>query len=361
MVDVPVSTVGRINDPYVAAEIHRNGDADLVGLARQLLCDPDFVKKTEEGRVDEIRQCTACCYCFDQLMFGIHGASDVRLSCALNAELGREGEKLLAKSKSPKDIIIVGAGPAGLEASRVAALRGHRVALFEKEEKIGGTINTAVLPPHKEELKNIIDYYKKQMELLPIDLHLGEECNVTTILEMNPDAIIIATGAKACIPDIPGIDKAHVASALDVLKGSVSTFEQLVIIGGGLIGLETAELLADLGHNVTVLEMLPTVGSDVGPSTRWGMISRLRKKVTIRPSCKVKEITDTGVIFENARGDREDVSAGTVIIAAGMESHRELIGSLVDRGISFYEAGSCTTPGQIAAAIADGFKIGCDL
>ena len=361
VVDVPVATVGRINDPSVAAEILHKGEADLIGLARPLLSDPDFVIKAEEGRLDEIRRCTACCYCFDQLMNGMHGVKEVSLACAVNPELGREGENLLAPVDNVKNIVVVGAGPAGLEAARVAARRGHNVTLFEREKRLGGMLNTAVIPPHKEELKNIIDYYTHQMEVLPMTLRLGEECTPEIISAMRPDAVVVATGAKGFIPPIPGIEKEHVVHALDVLRETVSTFQKVVIIGGGLIGLETAEFLAELGHHVTVVEMLPSIGADVGPSMRWGMISRLRKKMTIRTSCTVVEIAEGGVVVEDDKGRREEIPAGTVIVAAGLKSERGLASELKTGGIPLYEIGSCTTPGQIAAAIADGFRVGCEL
>ena len=332
VVDVPVATVGRINDPSVAAEILHKGEADLIGLARPLLSDPDFVIKTEEGRLDEIRRCTACCYCFDQLMNGMHGVEEVSLACAVNPELGREGEHLLAPVDNVKNIVVVGAGPAGLEAARVAARRGHNVTLFEREKRLGGMLHTAVIPPHKEELKNIIDYYTHQMELLPMTLRLGEECTPEIISAMRPDAVVVATGARGFIPPIPGIEKEHVVHALDVLRETVSTFQKVVIIGGGLIGLETAEFLAELGHHVTVVEMLPSIGADVGPSMRWGMISRLRKKMTIRTSCTVVEIAEGGVVVEDDKGRREEIPAGTVIVAAGLKSERGLASELKTGG-----------------------------
>lgn len=361
VVDVPVATVGRINDPSVAAEILHKGEADLIGLARPLLSDPDFVMKTEEGRLDEIRRCTACCYCFDQLMNGMHGVEEVSLACAVNPELGREGENLLAPVDNVKDVVVVGAGPAGLETARVAARRGHRVTLFEREKRLGGMLHAAVIPPHKEELKNIIDYYTRQMEVLPITLRVGEECTPEIISAMRPDAVVVATGAGAFVPPISGIEKEHVVHALDVLRGTVSTFQKVVIIGGGLIGLETAEFLVELGHHVTVVEMLPSIGADVGPSTRWSMISRLRKKMTIRTACTVVEIAEGGVVVEDDKGRREEIPAGTVVVAAGLKSERGLASELKTGYIPLYEIGSCTTPGQIAAAIADGFRVGCEL
>jgi len=361
VVDVPVSTVGRINDPAVAADILARGDADLIGMARPLLSDPDFVRKTEEGRTDEIRRCTACCYCFDQLMLGMHGDESVRLSCAINAELGREGEGLLAETGEKKDVIVVGGGPAGLETARVAAIRGHRVTLFEKDDTLGGMLRAAIVPPHKEELKNIIDYYHRQMELLPVTLRMGEAFTRERIDEINPDAIVLATGAGPLIPPIPGIDGPQVSSALDILSDSHPVGDRVVIIGGGMIGIETAELLADQGKDVTVVEMLDEVAADVGPTTRWGMMARIYKKMRIRTSSKVIEITGDGVVVPGRENERETIPADTVVVAAGLESVRDLLEIVKECGIPFYEIGSCTEPGQVADAISDAFRIGCAL
>jgi len=362
VVDVPVSTVGRINDPYVAADILARGEADLIGLARTLLCDPDFVKKTMEGLTREIRRCTACCYCFDQLTKVImRGDKEARLKCAINPELGREGEGLIKPAIQKKHVVVVGGGPAGLEAARVAALRGHSVTLFEKEDKLGGMINPAIVPPHKEELKNIIDYYTYQMEILPVKVHLREMFTKDKIEAVKPDAIVLATGAENLIPDIPGIKGENVVSAIDVLKGGVPVSNDIVVIGGGLIGAETAEYLADQGKNITVVEMLKSVATDIGPSSRWGFLSRLKRKVNILTLTTVSEVKEGTVVVCDKDGNQREISADLVVLAAGLRSRRDLTGFLEQSGIEYYIIGSCREPGQIVDAVADAFEIGCKI
>jgi 2,4-dienoyl-CoA reductase-like NADH-dependent reductase (Old Yellow Enzyme family)/thioredoxin reductase len=362
VVNVPISTVGRINDPYVAADILARGDADLIGLARTLLCDPDFVKKTMEGRAREIRRCTACCYCFDQLTKVImKGDKEARLKCAINPELGREGEGLIKPATQKKHVVIIGGGPAGLEAARVAALRGHRVTLFEEEDKLGGMINLAIVPPHKEELRNIIDYYTYQMEILHVQVHLGEMFTKDKIKAVKPDAIVLAAGAEALTPDVPGIKGGNVVTALDVLSERVSVSDNVVIIGGGMIGAETAEYLADQRKNVTIVEMLKSVATDIGPSSRWGFLSRLKKKVNILTLTTVIEVKEGAVVVCDKDGNQREIYADSVVLAAGLRSLSDLTGLLEQSGIEYYIIGSCREPGQIVDAVAEAFDIGCKI
>ena len=361
-VDVPVSTVGRINDPYVAADILARGDADLIGLARTLFCDPDFVKKTMEGRTREIRRCTACCYCFDQLMAVImKGDREAQIKCSINPELGREGENLIKPASPKKHVVVIGGGPAGMEVARVAALRGHEVTLFEKEDKLGGMVNLAVIPPHKEELSNIIDYYTCQMEILPVEVNLDETFTPEKIEQLKPDIVVIATGAEELIPDIPGIRGGNVVTALDVLRGDISVHDNVVVIGGGLIGVETAEYLADHGKKVTVIEMLKSVAADVGPSTRWGLLSRLKKKVGILTLNTVIEVREGAVVVRDQEGNEREISAGTVVLAAGLKSQKDWADLFRQSGVELYVIGSCNEPGQIVDAVADAFAVGCKL
>jgi 2,4-dienoyl-CoA reductase-like NADH-dependent reductase (Old Yellow Enzyme family)/thioredoxin reductase len=361
VVDVPVATVGRINDPFLAADILRKGEADLVGLARQLLCDPDFVKKTKEGRVREIRRCSACCYCFDQLMMGMQGGQ-AKLKCCYNPELGREGEHLVAPASRKKRVVVVGGGPAGMEAARVAALRGHDVVLFEKEGSLGGMLNLAVLPPHKEEIGCITDFYKAQMEILSVEVRLGETFTAEKARELKPDAVILATGAEPLLPAIPGIGKENVITALDVLRGQAVKGKNIVVIGGGMIGCETAEYLAEQGDKqVTVVEMLDRVASDVGPTSRWVLLSRLKQKVSVRSMTKVVEIRENGVVVEDRDGNISEIMADTVVVAAGLKARKDSGDEFTGLAAQYFEIGSCCTPGQIVDAVHPAFEVGCSL
>ncbi|MFH1349693.1 MAG: FAD-dependent oxidoreductase [Pseudomonadota bacterium] len=360
VVNVPVSTVGRINDPYVAADIVARGEADLIGLGRQLLCDPEFVKKTEEGRTSEIRRCIACCYCFDQMMRNLKGTRKVPLKCAMNPELGREGERLLRPAEKKRRVVVVGGGPAGMEAARVAAIRGHEVTLYE-EDRLGGMVNLACLPPHKEELKNVVDYYTSQMKVLQVNVRLGETFTPEDLKEIQLDVVVLAAGAREFIPEIGGIEGKQGVTALDVLKGTVEVGENVVVVGGGLIGVETAEYLVDRGRKATVIEMLKSIAADVGPTTRWGLLSRIYRKMKIMKLTKVVGIKEGQVVVEDPEKNRKEIPADTVVMAAGLSSREELRPRLDNWGIEYHVIGSCREPGRIHQAVADGFHIGCQI
>ena len=363
VVDVPVSTVGRINDPYVAAHILKNKKADLVGLGRTLLCDPMFVKKILEGRTDEIRRCIACCYCFDCIQKNIRGPVIERagIKCALNPELGREGEQLLSPTHKKKKVVVVGGGPAGMEAARVSAVRGHEVTLLEEKNELGGLLNLAVIPPHKEELKNIKPYYQARLKALKVDVKLGETATPERLKQLKPDVMILAAGATALIPRIPGIDGKEVVTAIDVLKGKASVGENVVVMGGGLIGIETAEWLADKGKKVTLVEMQKSVGSDIGITTRWGVLMRIRKKMKILTLTKIVKIKNGSVEVETSHGDMDDISADTVVVAAGLKCRTDLSDHLNQSGFETHTIGCCRLPGQIAEAVSEAFEIGCKI
>ena len=361
VVDVPISTVGRINDPYVAAGILERGEADLIGLGRTLLADPDFVRKTMEGRTREIRRCTACSYCFDQLMLAMRGDKKSALKCSINPELGHEGEGLIQAAGQRKYVVVVGGGPAGMEAARLSAIRGHRVTLYEKDTRLGGMINLAFIPPYKEELKNVVDYYVCQMEILPVEVKLGESFTPEKIGQIKPDVVVLAAGARELMPDIPGIRSKQVVSALKVLEGTASVQGDVVIIGGGMIGIETAEFFADKGEKVTVIEQLKSVAADVGPTTRWGLLSRIRRKVKIFTLTEVVEVKADSVIVRDQDNNKREIPAGTVVVATGLVSHNELAATLDQTGAPYFMVGSCREPGQIAEAIADGFTVGCKI
>jgi len=355
VVRVPVSTVGRINDPYTAAEALGSGKADLVGLGRALICDPDFVRKTREGRLREIRRCVACCVCFDRIRAG------EPITCIANPELGHEGEKKIQPTVRQKHVIIAGGGPSGLEAARVAALRGHRVTLFEEKSRIGGLLNLAIKPPHKNELKNLIDFYASQMDLLDIRLMLDHPLTREQLTMIKPDAVVLATGAIEVLPLIPGIERDHVFTAFQVLNKEAAVGSNVAVIGGGLIGVETAEYVMAKTRSVTLVEMGRSIAADMGNTLRWGMLARIRRKIRILTSARVVEINPHSVTIHRADKRIEELPTDTVIVATGLQRRNDLDAIMAETGIPYYRIGSCSKPGQIAGAIREGFEIGCIL
>jgi 2,4-dienoyl-CoA reductase-like NADH-dependent reductase (Old Yellow Enzyme family) len=358
VVDVPVATVGRINDPYVAAEILNQGKADLIGLGRPLLCDPKFVDKILEGRIKEIRRCIGCCHCFDGMIRKLRDRDGEGLVCSLNPRLGREGSGPIRPAGKSKHVLIVGAGPAGMEAARIAALRGHRVDLYERADTLGGLLNIALMPPHKEELQNIIDYYSNRLGQLGVRFHFNSPVSLGTIRKAGPDITLLAMGASAVMPQIDGFDPDKVLLPDDALKGCTPYGKSVVVIGGGMIGIETAEYLADRGCLVTVIGKKKAIAPDMGATLRWGTILRMKKKMKIFVSEEVVGIESGIVRTRNKEGKEKYYAADVVVLAAGRQPDGSLAMKLTEANLPFVSIGSCRQPGDISSAILDGHHAG---
>jgi 2,4-dienoyl-CoA reductase-like NADH-dependent reductase (Old Yellow Enzyme family)/thioredoxin reductase len=355
VVSVPVIAAYRINDPLVAARVVAEGKADLVGMARALIADPELPNKANEGRFEDIRRCIACCHCLDQIM------EDKPLACAVNARCGREAEYTIGTAARARKVFVIGGGPAGMEAARVAALRGHRVTLWEKGNQLGGQLRLAAVPPGKDEINSLTAYLSGQVSKLGVKVNLGQEATAQAIERGKPDAVIVASGATPIIPDIPGVRGANVVTALEVLGGTRQVGERVVVIGGGMVGCETAELLAQQGKKVTVLEMLGRIGSDIGRTTRWVVLQRLGKAgVRTETKAKVEEITDKGVRAKRD-GSSEFFEADSVVLAVGFQASQALAKGLEGKVAELHMIGDCTEPRRIAQAIESGLRVAREL
>ncbi|MEM2179159.1 MAG: FAD-dependent oxidoreductase, partial [Candidatus Methanomethylicaceae archaeon] len=237
IVNIPVITVGRINDLYLAEDIIKNKKADLVSMGRALIADPEIINKTLNGKIENIRRCIACNRCLSRLDEKLH------ISCTVNPIAGKEYKIRVKKASKPKKVLIIGGGPAGMEAARIAAIRGHEVILYEEKDKLGGQLILATIPPHKEEMKSILEYYTQELSKLEIEIKIGRKATLKDIEKISPEIIILATGAKPIIPSIPGIKNKNVITAWDVLLNTTKVGDNVVIIGGGMVGCETAEYL----------------------------------------------------------------------------------------------------------------------
>ena len=352
-VNIPVVTGYRITDPEMADQIIAEGKADLIGMARALISDPELPNKAEAGRLHTINRCICCCRCLDQ---GLAQHKPVEV-CSVNARMGDEILTDIQPAGRTKKILVIGGGPGGMEAARVAALRGHKVTLWEKSGRLGGLLHYAKAPSRKWEIGYLIDYLENQLRELKVKVVLNREADSNSVINEGADAVILATGSKPCIPRIPGIDGAGVITALELLSGEKKAGGKVVVIGGGTIGCEIAEMLASEGKRVTILEMLPKIGLDIGPTERFIMLSSLREKgVELQVAAQATGISAAGV-EAICNGKTTLFEADMVIIATGMQPANDLFSCLAGKLAEVYSIGDCVEPKRIGEAIKDAYRV----
>lgn len=319
VVKVPVIATGRVYEPLMADNALITGQADLIAMGRQSLADPEYPNKVYAGQLDEIAPCIAC-------MRGCLGNTipigDVlTAACMVNPFCCREIENLDAPAKTKKKVIIVGAGPAGLEAAWLAAKRGHDVTVYEKQAKIGGTLRIGGIPPYKQKILALIQYFKTMGDKFGVKYRLQEEATAEKILADNPDEVIIATGSVPIIPNIPGLEKVNYMTAEEVLDGVKEPVGKVLIAGGGSVGCEIADFLGEYGHDITIVEMLPSFGMGLEPAIMKTLFERLKKyEVKMLANTKVVEFKDDHVVTE-VNGEKKTLpSYDTVVLAVGYKS-----------------------------------------
>lgn len=319
LISVPVSCVGRIVTPEAAEAIVASGKADIVGLGRSLLADPDFAKKCAEGTTACVRKCIMCNKgCTDNIQ------NRAFLSCVLNAENGYEGKRVITPAAQKKKIAVIGAGIAGLEAARVAAEKGHAVTVFEQSLQAGGQLLIAAVPPRKEEMLRALNYYQAVLAALPVTFRFGTTLSPEHFADY--DDIIVATGAENLIPPIPGHTLPHVVGAWDVLAKNAVVFGNVAVIGGGLVGVETAEYLAHLGCSVTIVEMLDAVAKEESGTILPTLTKELDSYGVVRHvNTKLDEICSDHVTVTASEKDAApktfDIPADFVVMAVGAKKH----------------------------------------
>jgi len=351
VVNIPVVAAYRINDPILAEEILAQGKADLIGMARPLIADPELPNKAKEGRIEDIRPCIACNNCLDSMMGG------TQVTCTVNARVGREAEWTVERAERPKRVFVIGGGPGGMEAAALAARRGHDVTLFEKTGQLGGNLIPASVVSYKQEVSNLTNYLKTQVGKSGVKVRLGQEIGAAFIGRERPDVVIMATGTRPIIPDIPGVRGVNVVTAVQVLNGEKDVGKRVIIVGGGMVGCETAEFLAEKGKEVTILEMLERVGADIGRTVRWIVMGRLRDAgVRMETGTKVVEITGNGV-RASRNEELEFFEGDTVVLAVGLEPDKEMAQELEGKVSSLYPIGDCVEARKVIQAIEDGFRV----
>jgi len=358
-VKIPVVVGGRLGNPKLAEQVLMDGKADFIYLGRPLICDPELPNKIREGRSSEIRHCLADNWCFE-----VFGKAEMR--CTLNPVAGREHLcSELKPAKTPKKIVIVGAGPAGMEAARVAGLRGHHVVLYEKTKQLGGgELKLAAGPSHKEGFLGVADYYASQFAKLPnVQLKLGKEATAAALIRAKADVVIIATGGKALVPKIKGVELPTVTTAFAVLGGEGKIEgKRVVVCGGNAVGCETAEVLAKRGNRVTLVEMLDRVGIDIEPVCMLALSGEMAAcEVEILTGNKVIAISKKGVTVVDKQGKERILPADRVVLALGVVPVNDLMPQLAGKVPALYTIGDASRPAKIHDAIAAGFDLAARL
>jgi len=355
-VRIPVIAVGRINGPELAEEILRQGKADLVAMGRALIADPEMPRKIKDGNWGSIRRCIACLNCVDKILI-----DQSPLGCAINPAAGCEKESKIVKTETPKSVLVIGGGPGGMEAARVLALRGHHVTLLEKSDQLGGQLKFASLPPHKEELKELLNYLSGQLMELGVKVNFRNLADAQAIAEKNAETVIIATGARPMIPKFAGREKANLFDFAEALSDPSKIGERVIVLGGGMVGCETAEFLAQRARSVTIIEMLDDLALDVSPFVRKFLLNRLNKlKISAMVNTEVQEIHGDYLIGLT-KGEKRTFRADSIVVAMGLEEDRSLVNScqgMLPRSCEIYEIGDCKKPRKIMDAIHEGFAIG---
>jgi len=351
VVNIPVITVGKLGYPELAESALKEGKTDFIGLGRALIADPEWADKVKEGRWEDIRPCVACNEgCMGKLMGGEH------LGCAVNPAAGNESEYALKPAERPKSVLVVGGGPGGMEAARVAALRGHKVTLWEKGDALGGNLIPATVLDIKQDYRRLINYLSTQIKKLGVGIKLATEGTPELMQEMKPEVVLIATGSTPMIPEIPGVDKEKVVNAIDLLLGRREAGESVIVVGGGAVGGETALYLAQKGKKLTIVEILDSVLGDLQPQSREHLLKLLANAdVEILTNTNVLEITDEGIAIADKDGKRSTLEADTVVLAVGLKPNERLFEALNKKMLEVYNIGDCVEPRKVINAIWEGF------
>ena len=357
-VNVPVSAVGRIVDADMAARVIESGMADIVAMGRPLLADPDWGTKIAAGKACDIRRCISCNKgCTDAIQ------NRQFLSCVLNAENGYENTRSIQPAAQKKKIAVLGGGPAGLEAARVAALRGHDVTLFEKTTTLGGQLNIACVPPRKEEMRRATQDLIHAVCNAGVHLCMGQTRTAEQLKDAGFEAVINAVGAHSAAPRIPGIDSVNVADAWKVLAGEQQVYGTVAVIGGGMVGCETAEYLAARGCKVSVIEMMDKIAAGESTTILPTLLENYKTYgVEQYPSHKVKEFRMDAVVCENKDGAEVTISCDYIVLAMGARSNEFDAVALEAANIPVYSIGDAAGKAEdISNAIRTGYDTACQL
>jgi 2,4-dienoyl-CoA reductase-like NADH-dependent reductase (Old Yellow Enzyme family)/thioredoxin reductase len=351
VVGIPIIAVGRIRTPQLANQILEDNKANLISMGRALIADPNLPVKALQGKTEEIIPCISCNRCILSIRKGA-------LQCAVNPETGREEIFKLEKTKHPKKVWIIGGGPAGIKAAEIAAMRGHQVTLYEKDEKLGGRFLLAAIPPKKQVLKEFTDHLTGQLKKLPVKIILGKPFNLTSLRRGRPDIVIVATGAKPFFPPIDGLEETKAISVEEALSGNVHLGRKILVVGGGGIGAEVADHLSEEGKEVTLIEMREGIALDLVGHLQHFLNQRLREKgVQILTSTKVTRFEKEALWVETPQGVKKFEGFDSMVISLGSISNNDFLESLRGKVSDLYIIGDASKPREVMEALLEGEEV----
>lgn len=354
-VKIPVLSVGRYNDPSIAEDVLQSEKADLISFGRESLAEPELPRKLAEGRVDEIIPCIGCLQGCAGYMFN---PDKLKITCLMNPFTGKEGTHKIEPTTKVKKIMVVGSGPAGLETAWVLAKRGHQVTCYEKEKQIGGQFRIAGIPPTKQDIMKGVKYQLTMCKKFGVDIVTSTEVTMEMVEAQNPDVVVLATGGGPLCPSIKGIDGAHIVNAVDVLDAKKPYGAKVLVLGGGMVGAETADFLCERGCDVTVVEMREGIALDVldGPANL--LKGRLESRhAEIRTETRVMEILEDGIMYEKDGKTAELRGYDTIVLALGTVAYNPLEASLRGKVKELYVIGDAIKARKAIDAMEEAIEI----
>lgn len=350
-VDIPVIAVGRIRNPAMADRFIREGKADLISMGRALIADPHMPRKAREGRIDEIIPCISCNKCIQTLRKD-------SVQCTVNPATGNEGRFRLSKADRPKQVWVVGAGPGGLQAAEIAALKGHQVKIFEKETQTGGRMRLGANPPNKEVYNEFLDYLERRVRALGANFEMGKEFTEDMLDQEKPDVVIVATGARPQFPDWKGVAESQAVSVDAVLSDKTEIGQKVLVIGGGGSGAEVADFLSEMGKEVTLVEMLENIALDLVTHMQHYLGQRLKDKgVNIHTSTRALELGKGYAVVEDASGVRKLDGFDTIVLAMGSTPNDSIYKRLEGKVPELYLIGDAVEPREVVDAVYEAEEV----